>query len=151
MDPKHSLDVQAGIRQNVEEMNSVLRDFSAWTCDMKESNVFMRRDSVLEDDAKQEKIKSKNSIEKGPSGGINSVSNDESNIPVKKSMNELVDDERRRGNDLYSSGQYSEAIKAYSRCLTLNPKCDLAYTNRGEDMASIFIHLTILLPTKRSH
>lgn len=147
MERQSSVSFQAGIRNNAEEINCVLKDFSTWADEMKEYDVCIRRDSNdVDTETKNQMIDSKNHVFESDECSKNGTrrtdpgeeASDEPNFietdPIKKSMEQLVDEERSRGNGLYSSGKFSEAIKSYTRCLQLNPKCALAYSNRGEGL-----------------
>lgn len=48
-----------------------------------------------------------------------------------KSNVELEEDERMKGNALFSTGDYHGAIKHYTRCVQLNPNSVLAISNRA--------------------
>lgn len=41
------------------------------------------------------------------------------------------EEERQKGNEAFKEGDYAKAIEAYSRCIELNTKSVLAYSNRA--------------------
>lgn len=55
-----------------------------------------------------------------------------SHNPEKKSNQELEEEERQKGNTMFSVGDYHGAINHYSKSVQLNPSSLLAYSNRGE-------------------
>jgi tetratricopeptide (TPR) repeat protein len=44
---------------------------------------------------------------------------------------------QKSGNQFYTEGNFQEAVKCYTKCLELNPRSDLAYSNRG----MLFVYL----------
>ena len=135
MERQSSLSFQAGIRNNAEEINSALRDFSTWTEEMKEYDVRIRKDT--KDTGPQKEMNETNhqipeSDESTKEAEERTVPGAKENKQAKPSIEQVVDEERSRANRLYSSGKYSEAIKVYTRCLQFNPKSALIYSNRGE-------------------
>ncbi|GMH91096.1 hypothetical protein TL16_g11956 [Triparma laevis f. inornata] len=65
-------------------------------------------------------------------GAITEV--DRKSIPVPKARHptdELENEERMRGNDFFKKGEYENAVRSYTRCLGINTKSGVAYSNRS--------------------
>lgn len=65
-------------------------------------------------------------------GAITEV--DRKSIPAPKPRrptDELENEERMRGNEFFKKGDYENAVRSYTRCLGINTKSGVAYSNRA--------------------
>lgn len=51
---------------------------------------------------------------------------------IDKSLKDIANDERQKGNAYYARGNFDDAVKCYTTCLLYDPKSAVAYSNRGE-------------------
>lgn len=51
--------------------------------------------------------------------------------PQRLTLKELEDEERQRGNNHYKAGNFPEAIKCYTRCIGIDSKSAVVFSNRA--------------------
>ena len=77
----------------------------------------------------------------GGGGGAKGSYVDDAN---QRSPMDMASAERQRGNDCYAAGRYDDAIKRYTACLVFDPRSAVAYSNRGEWSAAVYIRAVYL-------
>jgi tetratricopeptide (TPR) repeat protein len=61
-----------------------------------------------------------------------SASENISDNDIDKSLKDIANDERQKGNACYARGNFDDAVKCYTTCLLYDPQSAVAYSNRGE-------------------
>lgn len=116
------IESQINLRRTAEEQSKVLNDLCEWEQKMldKEEN---RSDESNKEDC------------------ILPVTVDRVDSHGEKALNaeQVVEQERMKGNDFFKLKKYDEAIKSYSRCIQLDPCCMIAYSNRGAFNQKLFV------------
>jgi len=121
---------QARMRQQMEEQQQTLRDLYAWEDLIQKQQLVQNQSPKVQQanmipnqrhtDHQSTRIKSNSETAKIKMGDTTKEGN---------TLNE--EEERNRGNAFYSKGNYDEAIRCYSKCISKNPTSVLAYSNRG--------------------
>jgi len=142
---------QLQIRKNAEEQNDFLKELCDWENEMTALEQTIKPEASIEQDESsqlfssiegnidcRESISAKQTI---PTTSIKMAApapemyrnSAESGKKIIKSSLSLSEEERQRGDKLFSSSKFEEAIQAYSKSLQLNPQSSLAYSNRGKN------------------
>jgi tetratricopeptide (TPR) repeat protein len=138
---------QVRLRQQMEEQQQTLKDLFDW------EDSIQKQQSQLQ--TNKSKSKEEMSVPERRNVDQSLKSNDSESAKINmsgttkegKTVNPLnEDDERNRGNAYYSKGNYDEAIRSYSRCISMNPSSTVAYSNRG-----LYLHCSLVsLKTSRT-
>lgn len=129
-------DAISKIRHNAEEQLNVLKELQIYEDSMKEKQDRKNDVDKRSDEYDDEPIQYANQrTNEGSTADQHSLSDDTS---VQTGQDVQVDEEqeRKRGNELYAAGKYVEAIQVYTRCIQLDGKSSLAYSNRGREIVS---------------
>lgn len=109
------------LRHTAIEQNQVLVDFISWEDQIKAQDQRISK--------KKESIQSEaGSIITGDCVCPTQISSNSVESSVEPCTEE---EERKRGNKLYSKQMYEEAAKAYTNAISMNPKSVSAYSNRA--------------------
>lgn len=120
-DQRPMLHVPDQLRRTAIEQNQVLVDLVSWEDQIK-----------AEDQRISKKNESIPSEETSVTVGNCVTPNPNPNTSIEYSVEQhSEEDERKRGNQLYSKQMYKEASKAYTNAISINPKSVSAYSNRA--------------------
>eukprot|EP00979_Chaetoceros_neogracilis_P019466 scaffold12402_cov246-Chaetoceros_neogracile.AAC.1 len=129
MDTRNALvNAQVHIRQNADEQSTVLKDLSSWEQEMRlvESNYCSISD--LKD--KSLLGQTPNLSSEAPIPKI--FDSDLPSLSCNSALSEIaVEQERLKGNKHFSSQNYAEAVRSYTKCIQMNPTSPVPYSNRA--------------------
>ena len=123
MDNRNTLArAQFNIRRNADEQNKVLKDLCSWEQEMnlRESSIAVEDQSLTLDSQRLLSTRNRNTSDSFPLGN-NCNSNENA-----------AEQERKRGNEFFSSQNFREAIRCYSKSILLEPISSLAFSNKGK-------------------
>jgi hypothetical protein len=135
---------QFNIRRNADEQNKVLTDLCSWEHEMnlRETSI-AAEDQSLTPDSQHLLSKSTTRI-RNPSDSFALDNNCNSN-------ENAAEQERQRGNEFFSSQNFQEAIRCYSKSILLEPISSLAFSNRGKFTSKRSTQFHLLLLLSKSH
>lgn len=134
-----SMNIQAQLRHRVEEQNDILKDLGKWeeSITKKDSSIRSLQEGGTREDyyctrKKNDNINpSQSNNLKEPIPSLQNIQSKD-NSPANSSKEDLEIMERKIGNEHYGVGDFAKAVRCYTRCLELNPKSLLAFSNRGK-------------------
>eukprot|EP00981_Chlorochromonas_danica_P002225 scaffold437_cov168-Ochromonas_danica.AAC.42 len=120
-----TLAVQLQIRQNAEEISSVLRELQGW------EKAVQGKDKALRGQKKKAQLTASAAGGEGVrvSGGAVPLKTSSSTLPQQTTDVEEV--ERERGNAEFKAGRFEAAVRCYTKCLGLKARNCLAFSNRA--------------------
>lgn len=119
------LNAQAQVQRFTIEQHQAIVDLSAW-----ESEIKIHDKGISEKSNPIESIQS-NGKSYEPSVMVMESERELVGTSSTKTISGSDEEERKKGNDMYSKRLYKEALQSYTNAIQLNPKSAVAYGNRA--------------------
>lgn len=171
---KHFMETQAFIRRFAEQQADCMAQLNQWASSLKkveESSACSRVcDEDIEQKEKQQRAigevqycyryatqdKSMRDSNEKYNQDCSSKDTENEIVPVDSArLNEDSDavllEYQKQGNDFYNQGKFQQAVNCYTKCLVLNPRSDLAYSNRGVSLFYFILPFSFLSIMVKTH
>ena len=135
-----SFEIQTKIKHKAREQQEAISDFIKWQESIHLKDRQLRSSRTNEETNNATTALVKNTTLNVQNNNhlsekmLSNLSNNDDSLQdiIKQSTEDKEDFERKKGNEYYVKKQYQDAIQCYSRCIALNSKSVLAYSNRGK-------------------